>query len=137
VKGNVDLEGIAHHRGSTFGKRVGGQPSQISFENTLAVEFLRHEDKTLNLPIVLEDESMLIGRCALPDYLRAKMSVSPLVIVEANMADRVEHSFDNYILDKLAEWQSVEGEEAGFIGFASDLRVSMSKVERSFGWCSS
>jgi tRNA 2-selenouridine synthase len=133
VKGNVDLEGIAHHRGSTFGKRVGGQPSQISFENTLAVEFLRHEDKTPNLPIVLEDESMLIGRCALPDYLRAKMSVSPLVIVEANMADRVEHSFDNYILDKLAEWQSVEGEEAGFIGFASDLRVSMSKVERRLG----
>lgn len=133
VPGSVDLEGLAHHRGSTFGKRPAGQPAQIGFENALAVQFLRHEHNTPKLPIVLEDESMLIGRCALPDYLRAKMSVSPLVIVEAEIADRVEHSFDNYILDKLAEWQAQEGEEAGFIGFADDLRTSMSKVERRLG----
>ena len=29
----IDLEGLAHHRGSAFGKRAESQPTQINFEN--------------------------------------------------------------------------------------------------------
>ena len=133
VAGHVDLEGIANHRGSTFGKRATAQPPQIGFENAVAVEFLRHEDKYPERAIVLEDESLLIGRCALPDVLRQQMAQAPLAVVEASMEQRVEHSFNNYILDKLAEWQREAGEEAGFAAFADDLRTSMSKVERRLG----
>jgi len=133
VTGHVDLEGIANHRGSTFGKRATAQPPQIGFENAVAVEFLRHEDKYPERAIVLEDESLLIGRCALPDVLRQQMAQAPLAVVEASMEQRVEHSFNNYILDKLAEWQCEAGEEAGFAAFADDLRTSMSKVERRLG----
>lgn len=133
VTGHVDLEGIANHRGSTFGKRATAQPPQIGFENAVAVEFLRHEDKYPERAIVLEDESLLIGRCALPDVLRQQMAQAPLAVVEASMEQRVEHSFNNYILDKLAEWQHEAGEEAGFAAFADDLRTSMSKVERRLG----
>ena len=133
VTGYVDLEGIANHRGSTFGKRATAQPPQIGFENAVAVDFLRHEDTHPDRPIVLEDESLLIGRCALPERLRAEMAKSPLAVVEATMEQRVEHSFNNYILDKLAEWQSEVGEEEGFAAFADDLRTSMGKVERRLG----
>jgi tRNA 2-selenouridine synthase len=37
----LDLEGHANHRGSSFGKRVSGQPGQIDFENALAVDILK------------------------------------------------------------------------------------------------
>mgnify|MGYP000052959440 CR=1 FL=1 len=133
VPASVDLEGLAHHRGSTFGKRPGGQPAQIGFENVLAVDLLRHEAFKSNMPVVLEDESLLIGRCALPETLRTQMANAPLAIVEASFESRVEHSYSNYILDKLAEWQSEVGEEEGFAAFADDLRTSMGKVERRLG----
>ena len=133
VPASVDLEGLAHHRGSTFGKRPGGQPAQIGFENVLAVDLLRHEAFKSNMPVVLEDESLLIGRCALPEILRNQMANAPLAIVEASFESRVEHSYSNYILDKLSEWQAFLGEDEGFAAFADDLRQSMSKVERRLG----
>lgn len=133
VPASVDLEGLAHHRGSTFGKRPGGQPAQIGFENALAVDLLRHEEFKSNMPVVLEDESLLIGRCALPEVLRNQMANAPLVIVEARFESRVEHSYNNYILNKLIEWQAFLGVEEGFAAFADDLRQSMSKVERRLG----
>ena len=37
----VDLEGIAHHRGSSFGRRVIEPPCQASFENKLAIDVLK------------------------------------------------------------------------------------------------
>ena len=38
----LDLEGHANHRGSSFGKRVSGQPTQINFDNALAIDILRN-----------------------------------------------------------------------------------------------
>ena len=137
---SIDLEGLAHHRGSTFGRRPAGQPSQINFENNLAIQFLRKDDALQKFDsagysgsIVLEDESLLIGRCALPEALRARMEGSTIVLVEAELEERVEHSFNNYILHKLAEWQAQEGEELGFAGFATDLRDSMHRVRKRLG----
>jgi len=137
---SVDLEGLAHHRGSTFGKRPAGQPSQIDFENSLAIQLLRKDDALQKLngtnsagSIVLEDESLLIGRCALPAALRARMELSEIVLVDADLEERVEHSFNNYILHKLAEWQAQEGEELGFAGFVADLRDSMQRVRKRLG----
>ncbi len=37
----LDLEGFANHRGSSFGKRATAQPSNIDFENRLAVDVLK------------------------------------------------------------------------------------------------
>jgi tRNA 2-selenouridine synthase len=37
----IDLEGLAHHRGSSFGRTLQPQLSQASFENQLAVELLK------------------------------------------------------------------------------------------------
>src|SRR3546814_6360441 len=41
----VDLEGHAHHRGSSFGRNATPQPGQIDFENALA----RSEEHTSEL----------------------------------------------------------------------------------------
>ena len=109
---SIDLEGIAHHRGSSFGKRPDAQPKQR---------------------ILLEDESRLIGRSAIPLYLRERMTVAPIVIVTATLEQRVEHSFRNYILYKLQEWQQAEGIEAGFKAFSDDLRHSLQHIKKRLG----
>ena len=144
----IDLEGLANHRGSAFGKRAAGQPSQIDFESKLAVEFLRQHHKAPNQPILLEDESHLIGRCALPEKLRSTMHVSPIVVVEADLETRVEHSFSNYILQKLAEWEAFcapnstlvslegkpyDGTSSAFELFAEELKKSMFNIRKRLG----
>ena len=65
IKGSIDLEGLANHRGSAFGKRVTAQPTQISFELAVGIEMAKRyaEDPSR---LILEDEGRLIGRCALP-----------------------------------------------------------------------
>jgi tRNA 2-selenouridine synthase len=130
----VDLEGLAHHRGSAFGRRPGGQPAQIDFENTLAIQLLRkHHRLEAGRPIALEDEGGFIGSCTLPEALRSVMVTAPVVVVDVDLETRVEHSFKNYILDNLQDWQQRLGEEAGFQRFANDLRDSLSRVRRRLG----
>lgn len=144
----IDLEGLANHRGSAFGKRAAGQPSQIDFESKLSIQFLRKHHQSPNSPIFLEDESHLIGRCALPEKLRSTMHASPIVVVEADLETRVEHSFSNYILQKLAEWQAFcapdstlvslegkpyNGEHSAFELFAEELKKSMYNIRKRLG----
>lgn len=130
---SIDLEGIAHHRGSSFGKRPGGQPSPIDFENALAIAFLRQHHARPTQRILLEDESKLIGRCAIPLSLRERMVQAPIVIVTATLEQRVEHTFRNYVLHKLEEWQHTEGVDAGFIAFSEDLSHSLQKIQKRLG----
>jgi tRNA 2-selenouridine synthase len=144
----VDLEGLANHRGSAFGKRAAGQPSQIDFENKLSIEFLRRYHKAPNMPILLEDESHLIGRSAIPTKLRSAMHESPMVVVEADLETRVEHSFRNYILQKLAEWEEFSADDSKIISlegkpytgdltafelFSEELKKSMSNIRKRLG----
>ncbi len=110
---SVDLEGLACHRGSSFGRLPTPQPSQIDFENTLSVAFLRllaEEERR----VFLEDEGKLIGRISLPEELRDKMSKSPLLVVEEPLEERTAVIFDDYIDDlgrRYAEHAGTAGKE--------------------------
>ena len=129
----IDLEGMANHRGSAFGKRLGGQPGQIDFENALAVALLKHAHAMPKLPVLLEDESRLIGRIAVPDVLRESTMQAPLTVVEMALEERVEHTFHNYILGNLADWQAHAGDEPGFGQFATELRANLATLHRRLG----
>ncbi|NVK40639.1 MAG: tRNA 2-selenouridine(34) synthase MnmH [Oceanospirillaceae bacterium] len=132
----VDLEALAHHRGSSFGRRPGGQPTQLSFENALAVALLKAEHRSRLpgvQPILLEDEGRLVGRCSLPPVFQQAMERSPIVVLEVSLEERVEHSYRNYILQKLAEWRHELGEGAGFEAFADDLTQSLYRVRKRLG----
>lgn len=134
IDNSIDLEGLAHHRGSAFGKRAAGQPTQINFENSVSIAFLRQHHKKPSAPIILEDEGHLIGRCALPPTLRNTMLEAPMVVVEASLEQRIEHSFRNYILQKLAEWQAFcDDEQQAFDNFADELRKSMYNIRKRLG----
>lgn len=133
LPGSVDLEGLARHRGSSFGRRPGGQPSQIDFENRLAIALLRLDHAHPGRPLLLEDESLLIGRCALPHTLRTRMSAAPRVLVEQDLEARVEHSYRHYILDKLGEWRTALGPGEGFAAYAADLQEALGRLHRRLG----
>jgi tRNA 2-selenouridine synthase len=134
VPGAIDLEALANHRGSAFGKRATEQPSQIDFENNLIIAMLKQIHMAPDRPIILEDESRLIGRCAMPANLRDAMGRSPLVRLDSDLDSRTEHSWLNYILRKSSEWRQELGDEAaGFEAFVHDLRDSLKRVQKRLG----
>ncbi|HCX65185.1 MAG TPA: tRNA 2-selenouridine(34) synthase MnmH, partial [Eubacteriaceae bacterium] len=57
----IDLEGLANHRGSSFGGKISSQPTQVNFENKLAYQIIQHQHKQFAV-LLLEDESRNIGR---------------------------------------------------------------------------
>lgn len=133
LTGSIDLEALANHRGSAFGKRVGGQPVQVDFENALSLAMLRHARFGVGHPLLAEDESQLIGRIALPDCLRKAMQRAPLWVLEVPLAQRVQHTFENYILRNLQDWQAARGESDGFEAFAAELQQALRSLHRRLG----
>lgn len=132
LKQQIDLEGIFHHRGSVFGKHVTPQPSQIDIENKLSIELLKHR-KENNLNIALEDEGTNIGSRDIPAVLFDKMKQSPLILLEADIDERVHITFQEYIIESLAEHKKHNGDEAGFESWAEQLQTSIDKIQRRLG----
>ncbi len=103
----IDLEGLANHKGSAFGG-IGEneQPTQEQFENNLAYQLeLINSDET----VWLEDESFLVGRCAIPKVLFNQMS-SPYkcVFIDVDKTLRAKHISKNYgIYDKTLLKESI------------------------------
>ncbi len=94
----VDLEGLANHRGSAFGRDVHDtQPAQIDFENQLSITFLKHRHHYPQTPVVLEDEGKMIGRILTPSEFYKKMEVSPRIFLQRSVQQRVDIIREDYI----------------------------------------
>ncbi len=94
----IDLEGLANHRGSSFGNIISEfgekseQPRQQTFENHMGLQLFHAKG-----PIILENESTLIGKVFIPPIFRAHMKLAPLVILETPLVDRVAAIFEEYV----------------------------------------
>lgn len=128
----VDLEGLANHRGSSFGRQVTPQPTQIDFENRLAVALLKARHQRGG-PVYLEDESRLVGRCALPLSLRERMLEAPLIVLERPMADRIDIIREDYVEHMLADYIERDGEQAGWENFSDYLLSALDRISRRLG----
>ena len=131
ISGSVDLEGLANHRGSAFGRRVTEQPTQISFELALGVQLLKHQHARYQT-LILEDEGRLIGRCALPLSFQAARQDADWIQLDASLDARVEHSYENYILQNLKDLLS-ENAAHGFDHFATGLLDSLERIQKRLG----
>ncbi|MGB7563708.1 MAG: tRNA 2-selenouridine(34) synthase MnmH [Prochlorococcaceae cyanobacterium] len=90
----VDLEGLAQHRGSSFGglgRPV--QPSSEQFENLLATELHRHRGAS---EVWLEAESAQVGRCRIPGALWRQMGNAPVLAIERPLENRLQRLVAEY-----------------------------------------
>jgi len=128
----IDLEGLAHHRGSAFGHHPQPQPSQIDFENALSIALLKRVDAG-NRPFLIEDESRNIGSRHIPAVFFERMESAPLVLLEASEEERIAITLQEYVTDALAEFQAVGGQEQGFRDWADYLLRSLDRIRRRLG----
>ena len=129
---SVDLEGLANHKGSSFGKNIDPQPSQINFENNLAVALLQHQQQQHN-HLLLEDESMLIGRSALPKHFYSAMQQADIIVLDEPLDARLPRLLNDYVEQKLADYVSGLGEQAGFDAFKAYLTQSLLGIRKRLG----
>lgn len=132
----VDLEGLARHRGSAFGRRPGGQPTQIDFENALAIRLLRlqaREEMHGPTPVVLEDESKLVGHRLIPPVLHTRMKAAPRVFIEEPLASRVQVTIEDYVLQPLVEYAERHGTEQALDRLGTELLASLDRIRNRLG----
>ena len=98
VPRKLDLEARAQHRGSAFGSLVDAQPPQISWENAVAVDLLKLvQGEAARLPVLLEDESRLIGHIHVPPFMQERMYTAPRILLEAPLEQRIANISADYI----------------------------------------
>ena len=90
----VDLEGLANHKGSSFGAiGLPGQPTVEQFENLLAEQLRKIPP---DRAIWVENESRRIGRIILPDPFFLQMTQSPRIEIEKTDTERIAHIAREY-----------------------------------------
>jgi len=127
----VDLESLANHRGSTFGRMPTPQPAQIDFENGLSIALLRLLQAG-NEALFLEDEGRLIGRIGLPPLLQEKMRDAPLAVIEETLERRVDVVLADYILDLGRRYALLHGESGAQV-HRDKLRHDLARIGRRLG----
>lgn len=117
TKNYIDLEARAHHRGSAFGL-VSPQPAQITFENLLALDLLKSEG-----PVVIEDESAMLGKLTVPKRIFDHLRESPIILLETSLEERTKNIFEDFVL---------QGNEAKILQDLSKLerRLGKKRIER-------
>ncbi len=90
----VDLEKLAHHKGSAFGAiHELPQPTQEQFENDFAHVLLPLDNQKV---MWVEDESRGIGRCFIPQAFWLQLRAAPLFMVETNDEQRITQLVKDY-----------------------------------------
>jgi tRNA 2-selenouridine synthase len=90
----LDLEAIAHHKGSAFGAL--GEPEQPSteqFENELSRDLTRLDPKRI---IWVEDESRNVGKCAIPGELYERMRTGETYFLDIPREERARYLVKQY-----------------------------------------
>jgi tRNA 2-selenouridine synthase len=132
INSSIDLEGHANHRGSSFGRRVCGSPTQIEFENTFGIDLLRKLETFQNLTLIVEDESRSIGPCTIPKAFFEKMLQSNLAVVETPIEIRIQHIIQEYVVDMTQEFLDAHPKD-GWDLFVEYLTQSLTRAQKRLG----
>jgi len=90
----IDLEGIAHHRGSAFGHLgLEEQPTSEHFENVLVGELMQLD---YSRPIWVEDESRHIGKVFMNATFYDQLRAAPVLFLDIEAQYRLPHLVDVY-----------------------------------------
>ncbi|HCL6627996.1 TPA: tRNA 2-selenouridine(34) synthase MnmH [Citrobacter amalonaticus] len=125
----VDLEGLARHRGSSFGRTLEPQLSQASFENLLAVTLLKKQATRW----VLEDEGRMIGSNHLPECLRERMAQATIAVIDDPFERRLERLREEYFVRMHHDFTHAYGEEQGWREYSDYLHHGLCAIKRRLG----
>ncbi|NIB43846.1 tRNA 2-selenouridine(34) synthase MnmH [Pseudomaricurvus alkylphenolicus] len=127
----VDLEGLANHRGSAFGRRLQPQPAQIDFENSVSIELMKllRERK----PVFAEDEGRMIGAISMPLCLRDVMQQAPLAVLETSMDERIELVLQDYVTSSQPAYIKAFGEDEGREKFRQQILGNLRRIRKRLG----
>jgi len=110
----IDIEKLAHHRGSSFGAiGMDVQHSQEQFENNL-FECLRKLDS--KRPVWIEDESRNIGSNVIPERFWKQMRSANRYVVEKDLEERlaiIMNDYGSFSIDDLIQSMSKIGKRLG------------------------
>ena len=97
----VDLEGLAHHKGSAFGA-IGesNPPTQSHFDNKLALTLWKIGSDS---PIWMESESRRVGTCQIPSAIWSSMESATRIYIERAVSQRIERLSYDYRSASIAE----------------------------------
>lgn len=115
----LDLEALAHHRGSAFGGKSEAQPSQADYENRLALAMARRENSQ---KLFVEDESRMIGSITQPAEFFELLRKSPVYLLEEPLEVRIENTLQEYVIEAGREVDP-------FI----HLKASLFKIQKKLG----
>ncbi|OOG78547.1 tRNA 2-selenouridine(34) synthase MnmH [Algoriphagus sp. A40] len=130
-----DLEGLANHRGSSFGSiGLPPQPTVEQFENLMA-EQLRLMDS--QLPLWVENESRKIGRIILPDGFYEQMTKCLLFDIQKSPEERITHIAEEYgILPEEALILAVKRLQKRLGGLRTQLAIEAILAKDYHSWIS-
>lgn len=133
VRHYLDLEDLADHRGSAFGRNaLDTQQSQINCENQLSIQYLKHRHKYPETRLLIEDEGRLLGRIVLPLNLFKKMEHSPRIFLERELEDRVRIIREDYISRNWSHYQQYYGNNA-HEKFSAYVLNNLSRIQKRLG----
>ncbi|PTY37531.1 tRNA 2-selenouridine(34) synthase MnmH [Saccharospirillum sp. MSK14-1] len=129
VNNALDLEALANHRGSAFGRHTSPQPSQANFENAIAMASLQLD---LERPVIVEDESRNIGSVHLAQRLTERIKVTQVVMLEVSLEERLDVILDDYVIGLQAEYLQQFGDD-GFERYRDYMESALQRVSRRLG----
>ena len=130
---SVDLEKLAHHRGSAFGRYATPQPPQIAFENALAYALIDRDARGFDT-LLFEDESRNIGRNYIPyDLLTAMRTRGRLVLLQRSFEARVEIAYRDYILFGQKDYETAYAEGLTPYPWIETMRHNFDRIKKRLG----
>ncbi len=122
----IDLEGLAGHKGSAFG-RIGlpVQDSVEMFENKLALELYKTSEGIPTKNIWLEDESQRIGSVSIPHDLWNTIREKKVFFIDVPFENRLEYLVETYgILDKVELCEAIQRIEKKLGGLETKTAIA-------------
>lgn len=128
---SVDLEGLANHKGSAFGHNFSAQPSQIDWEHSFTIDWMRRRAAS-DLPVLMEDEARLIGKVFLPPELQALLATAPELQLQVSMPDRVGQLRHDYVLPIIEHFQQVVP-ESPYSAISDHIQQHLGRIRKRLG----
>jgi len=131
LQNSIDLEGLANHRGSSFGRKVTSQPTQIDFENNLAYDLIQKLDKGFEY-LVIEDEGKHVGSVYIPKNFASYLLDAPLIVLETPTQERIEITFNEYIVSAQESYKGIFQDDY-FQMWKDDILDAMERISKRLG----